>query len=83
MTPEQRHAHKRLLASLPVRTYEPKVDERERKTHKLVTPELIAKMRQLEAEGMSRFEIAIQCGVAGATVTRRLGKSRKCKRIAR
>ena len=38
-----------------------------------VTPELIAEMRKLEAEGLTRKEIAEALNVAQSTVTRGLG----------
>lgn len=68
-------AHKRLSSTLPVRTIEELTGD-ERKGNTVVTQDLLSKMRRMEADGMTRFDIAIQCGVAGATVSRRLGRKR-------
>lgn len=76
---EALQAHERLLAILPVRTCQ-QLTECEKKANTVVTDELVSQMREAESRGMTRFNIAIQFGVAGATVSRRLGKKRKCSR---
>ncbi len=72
-------AHLRLLELLPRRTHEWKTDRVEwgYKRSDADNARLGEKLRELEAKGLSRNDMARECGCGSSTIIRHLGRMKR------